>query len=36
MDEPTAVLAPAETADLFKTLRSLVEEGRRLASRPTN
>jgi len=28
MDEPTAVLAPAETADLFKTLRSLVEEGR--------
>jgi simple sugar transport system ATP-binding protein len=28
MDEPTAVLAPAETADLFKTLRSLVKEGR--------
>jgi simple sugar transport system ATP-binding protein len=28
MDEPTAVLAPAETEDLFKTLRSLVEEGR--------
>ena len=28
MDEPTAVLAPAETADLFKTLRSLVTEGR--------
>jgi len=28
MDEPTAVLAPAETDDLFKTLRSLVEEGR--------
>ena len=28
MDEPTAVLAPAETADLFKTLRSLVQEGR--------
>ena len=28
MDEPTAVLAPAETDDLFKTLRSLVDEGR--------
>jgi ABC-type uncharacterized transport system ATPase subunit len=28
MDEPTAVLAPAETDDLFKTLRSLVTEGR--------
>ncbi len=28
MDEPTAVLAPAETADLFYTLRSLVGEGR--------
>lgn len=28
MDEPTAVLAPAETADLFRTLRSLVNEGR--------
>ena len=28
MDEPTAVLAPAETADLFRTLRSLVREGR--------
>lgn len=28
MDEPTAVLAPAETADLFRTLRSLVKEGR--------
>jgi simple sugar transport system ATP-binding protein len=28
MDEPTAVLAPAETDDLFKTLRSLVAEGR--------
>ncbi|MGD9173967.1 MAG: ABC transporter ATP-binding protein [Desulfobacterales bacterium] len=28
MDEPTAVLAPAETADLFKTLQSLVNEGR--------
>ncbi|MGD9350337.1 MAG: ABC transporter ATP-binding protein [Desulfobacterales bacterium] len=28
MDEPTAVLAPAETADLFNTLRSLVKEGR--------
>ena len=28
MDEPTAVLAPAETEDLFKTLRILVEEGR--------
>ena len=27
MDEPTAVLAPAETSDLFKTLRSLVIEG---------
>ncbi|UCG05203.1 MAG: ABC transporter ATP-binding protein [Desulfobacterales bacterium] len=28
MDEPTAVLAPSETEELFKTLRSLVEEGR--------
>jgi ABC-type uncharacterized transport system ATPase subunit len=28
MDEPTAVLAPAETADLFHTLRALVREGR--------
>jgi simple sugar transport system ATP-binding protein len=28
MDEPTAVLAPAETVELFKTLRSLVNEGR--------
>ena len=28
MDEPTAVLAPAEAEDLFKTLRSLVKEGR--------
>jgi simple sugar transport system ATP-binding protein len=28
MDEPTAVLAPAETVELFKTLRSLVAEGR--------
>ena len=28
MDEPTAVLAPAEIADLFRTLRSLVREGR--------
>jgi len=28
MDEPTAVLAPAETDDLFNTLRSLVIEGR--------
>ena len=28
MDEPTAVLAPAETADLFNTLKSLVKEGR--------
>lgn len=28
MDEPTAVLAPAETDDLFKTLKSLVSEGR--------
>jgi simple sugar transport system ATP-binding protein len=28
MDEPTAVLSPGETEDLFKTLKSLVEEGR--------
>ena len=28
MDEPTAVLAPAETAELFNTLRSLVKDGR--------
>jgi len=28
MDEPTAVLAPAETDDLFKTLKILVQEGR--------
>jgi len=28
MDEPTAVLAPAEIAELFNTLRSLVKEGR--------
>jgi simple sugar transport system ATP-binding protein len=28
MDEPTAVLAPAETEELFKTLKSLVKEGR--------
>ncbi|MEJ2730849.1 MAG: ABC transporter ATP-binding protein [Deltaproteobacteria bacterium] len=28
MDEPTAVLAPAETSELFNTLRSLVREGR--------
>ena len=28
MDEPTAVLAPSETAELFHTLRSLVGEGR--------
>lgn len=27
MDEPTAVLAPAETADLFNTMQSLVKEG---------
>jgi len=28
MDEPTAVLAPAETEELFKTLKILVSEGR--------
>ncbi len=28
MDEPTAVLAPGETDELFKTLKSLVSEGR--------
>jgi len=28
MDEPTAVLAPAETDDLFSTLKTLVSEGR--------
>ena len=28
MDEPTAVLAPAETVELFKTLRMLVQEGK--------
>lgn len=28
MDEPTAVLAPAETVELFKTLKSMVKEGR--------
>ena len=28
MDEPTAVLAPTETEDLFKTLKSLVDQGR--------
>jgi len=28
MDEPTAVLAPSETVELFKTLRWLVKEGR--------
>jgi simple sugar transport system ATP-binding protein len=28
MDEPTAVLAPAETDDLFSTLKSLVGQGR--------
>jgi simple sugar transport system ATP-binding protein len=28
MDEPTAVLAPAEIDDLFKILNSIVEEGR--------
>jgi ABC-type uncharacterized transport system ATPase subunit len=28
MDEPTAVLAPVEVGDLFKTLRALVAEGR--------
>jgi len=28
MDEPTAVLAPAETVELFNTLKSMVKEGR--------
>lgn len=28
LDEPTAVLTPQETAELFKTLRSLAREGR--------
>jgi len=28
MDEPTAVLAPAETEELFKTLKTLAREGR--------
>jgi ABC-type uncharacterized transport system ATPase subunit len=28
MDEPTAVLAPVEVGDLFKTLKALVAEGR--------
>jgi len=28
LDEPTAVLAPLETEELFKTLRALVQEGR--------
>lgn len=28
MDEPTAVLAPSETIELFKTLKSLVKEGK--------
>jgi len=28
MDEPTAVLAPSETEELFKTLKSLVREGK--------
>ena len=28
MDEPTAVLAPTETVELFNTLRTLVENGR--------
>jgi simple sugar transport system ATP-binding protein len=28
MDEPTAVLAPSETIELFKTLKSLTKEGR--------
>ena len=28
MDEPTAVLAPSETIELFKTLKSLAKEGR--------
>jgi simple sugar transport system ATP-binding protein len=28
MDEPTAVLAPVETVDLFNTLKTLVNEGR--------
>jgi len=28
MDEPTSVLAPSETIELFKTLKSLVKEGK--------
>jgi len=28
MDEPTAVLAPSETVELFETLKTLVQEGR--------
>ena len=28
MDEPTAVLAPSETVELFKTLKSLAKEGK--------
>lgn len=28
MDEPTAVLAPSEISDLFRTLKSLVQEGK--------
>ncbi len=31
MDEPTAVLAPSETEELFKTLKSLAREGRSIA-----
>src|SRR5512136_2975200 len=28
MDEPTAVLAPLEIEELFKTLRSMIDEGK--------